>query len=109
MTRAAELRLSDFKVQNLSNTAWAFALARLQNAQLFAALARTAELRLADFKVQGLTNIAWVFATVAMASQSDGTPDQLDVQLFAMLARAAKRRLDDFTVLGNEAAFFWHP
>ena len=109
MARAAELRLGDFKVQDLSNTAWAFAMARQQNAQLFAALARMAELRLGDFNVQELTNIAWAFATVATASQSDVTPGQSDVQLFAMLARAAKRRLDDFTVLGNEVAFFWHP
>ena len=79
-TITAELRLGDFKVQGLANTAWAFATASQQDAQLFAALARVAELRLGDFEVQvselrlgdfnvqGLGNTAWAFAT---ASQQD--------------------------------------
>ena len=62
---AAELRLGDFKVQDLANTAWAFATASQQDAQLFAALARVAELRLGDFKVQELANTAWAFATAS--------------------------------------------
>ena len=49
MARAAELRLSDFNVQVLANTAWAFAMASQQDTQLFAALARAAELRMGDF------------------------------------------------------------
>ena len=49
MARAAELRLSDFNVQALANTAWAFATASQQDTQLFAALARAAELRMGDF------------------------------------------------------------
>ena len=76
---AAELRLSDFKVQELANTAWAFATASQQDAQLFAELARAAELRLGDFNVQDLANTAWAFATAS----------QQDAQLFAALARAA--------------------
>ncbi len=59
MARAAELlHLSDFIVQNLANTAWAFAIASQSDAQLFAALARTAEPRLGDFNVQELANAA---------------------------------------------------
>ena len=58
MVRVAELRLGDFKVQDLANTAWAFATASQQDAELFAALARVAELRLGDFKVQELANTA---------------------------------------------------
>ena len=80
LARAAELRFGDFKVQDLANTAWAFATASQQDAQLFAALARAAELRLGDFKVQELANTAWAFATAS----------QQDAQLFAALARAAE-------------------
>ena len=60
---AAELRLGDFNVQELANTAWAFATANQPHAQLFVALARTAERRLGDFNVQDLANTAWAFAT----------------------------------------------
>ena len=62
LARAAELRLGDFKVQELANTAWAFATASQQDAQLFAELARVAELHLGDFNVQALASIAWAFA-----------------------------------------------
>ena len=55
-------------MQDLANTAWAFATASQSDAQLFAALARAAERRLGDFNVQELANTAWAFAT---ASQSD--------------------------------------
>ena len=58
LARAAQLRLGDFQVQDLANTAWAFATASQQDAQLFAVLARAAELCLGDFKVQGLANTA---------------------------------------------------
>ena len=63
LTRATELRLGDFKVQDLANTAWAFATASQQDAQLFAALARVAEPRMSDFKVQDRAKTAWAFAT----------------------------------------------
>ena len=52
-------------VQNLANTAWAFATASQQDAQLFAALARVSELRLGDFDVRYLANTAWAFATAS--------------------------------------------
>jgi len=42
LARAAELRLSDFSVQALANTAWAFAMAAQSDAELFRALARAA-------------------------------------------------------------------
>ena len=61
--RTAEWRLGDFDVQNLANTAWAFATANQSDAQLFAALARAAERLLDDFNVQNLANTAWAFAT----------------------------------------------
>ena len=77
MARAVQLRLGHFKVQELANTAWAFATANQSDAQLFAALARAAELYLGDFNVQDLANTAWAHA---MASQSDA-------QVFTSLAR----------------------
>ena len=83
--------MGDFNVQELANTAWAFATASQPDAQLFAALARAAELCLGDFKVQDLASTAWAFATVATASQSD-------YELFAALARAAELWLGDFNV-----------
>ena len=57
------MHLGDFNVQDLANTAWAFATANQQDAQLFAALARTAKWRVGDFNVQELANTAWAFAT----------------------------------------------
>jgi len=60
-----ERRLSEFKMQNLSRTAWAFATVSDWNAKLFtAALARVAERLLGEFDVQGVANTAWALATV---------------------------------------------
>ena len=53
--------MRDFNVQDLANTAWAFATANQSEAQLFAVLARAAEQRLGDFNVQNLANTAWAF------------------------------------------------
>ena len=52
LARTAELGLGDFSMQDLANTAWAFATASQLHAQLFAVLARTAELGLRDLNVQ---------------------------------------------------------
>ena len=62
---AAEQRMSNFSMQELANTAWAFATASQQDAQLFAALARVAELRLGDFNGQHLANTAWALTDSA--------------------------------------------
>ena len=43
MARVAELRLGNFNLQGLANTAWAFATVRQPEAQLLAALVRAAE------------------------------------------------------------------
>ena len=42
LARAVEWRLGNFNVQNLANTAWAFATVAQQDMQLFKALARVA-------------------------------------------------------------------
>ena len=60
----AERRLDQFNVQELANTAWAFAAAGQQDEQLFKALATMAERRLYQFNAQELANTAWAFATV---------------------------------------------
>ena len=52
----AEWRLDQLKVQNLANTAWAFATVGQQDAQLFKALAKMAERRLDEYNAQDLAN-----------------------------------------------------
>ena len=76
---AAERRLSEFKTQELANTAWAFATVNRPDEKLFTALARAAVQRVSGFKLQELANMAWAFATVKR-------PDE---KLFTVLARAA--------------------
>ena len=58
LARTAELRLLDFNVQEVANTAWAFATASQSDAQLFAVLARAGEQRSVDFSMQELSNTA---------------------------------------------------
>ena len=56
-------RLGDFKPQELSNTAWAFAKAGHTSAELFNAIsAELVRRRLGDFNPQALSNTAWAFA-----------------------------------------------
>ena len=87
LARAAERRVSDFKPQNLANTAWAFATLGQSDAPLFAALARAAERRMGDLKPQELANTAWAFARAAL----------WDAAFFSVLARAAERRAGEFS------------
>ena len=65
LARVAELQLGNFNVQNLVNTAWAFATASSSDAQVFAALARAAELRLSHFNVRALANTTWALTDSA--------------------------------------------
>ena len=58
MARAAELRLSGFKIQALANTAWAFAMAAQSDAELLKALTRAAGCHVGDFYAQDLANTA---------------------------------------------------
>ena len=43
------MQLSNFKLRELTNTAWAFSMLSQEDAQLFTALAREAERRLGNF------------------------------------------------------------
>ena len=67
LANEAERRLSEFKPQELANTAWAFATAGKSDASLFRALARAAERCGGDFNAQDLANTAWAFATLGQA------------------------------------------
>jgi len=53
----AELRLSDFKMQELANTAWALARVQRSGVLLFAASARMVEQALDELSEQNLANI----------------------------------------------------
>ena len=55
---AAEQRLSEFKAQEIANTAWAFATMNHAHKQLFAALARAVERQLSEFNARDVANTA---------------------------------------------------
>ena len=71
--------MGELNLQNLANTAWAFATAGQMDASLFGAVATAAVRRIGDFNSQALANIAWAFATAR----------QDDASLFAAVATAA--------------------
>ena len=58
LATVADHHVDDFNMQELANTAWAFATAGQNDALLFAALATAAERWMADFNVQNLVNTA---------------------------------------------------
>ena len=68
MARIAKWRVSEFKVQELANTAWAFGTAGQSDEMLCWASARSAEWQVSEFKPQELANTTWAFA---IAGQSD--------------------------------------
>jgi len=55
--------MSEFKPEDLSNIAWAFATARYAAPALFDAIGTEAARRVGEFNPQGLANTAWAFAT----------------------------------------------
>ena len=71
--------MGELNLQNLANTAWAFATAGHMDASLFGALATAAQRCMVAFNSQALANTAWAFATAR----------QDDASLFAALATAA--------------------
>jgi len=64
LATAAELLVSNFNLQELTNTAWAFATADQHDASLFAALAAFAKQNMEDFSTECLASTAWAFAVV---------------------------------------------
>merc|ERR1719161_1445893 len=69
LAAAAEQRMSDFKLQELANTAWAFAKVGHKDERLFSTLAAAAEQRMRDFNSQDLANTAWAFAVANFFSE----------------------------------------
>ena len=55
------LRVSKLNVQDLANTAWAFATLDHLDKKLFVSLASEAQLHISEFNAQGLANTAWAF------------------------------------------------
>ena len=83
--------LHTMPVEELANTAWAFATVKQSDEKLFTELAKEAERRMSEFNAQAmaraagprvLANTAWAFATLR---RPDG-------ELFTTLARAAEPR-----------------
>ena len=68
LERAALARRSEFKPQELSNTAWAFATAGHATPALFDAIGKESSGRVRAFKPQELCNTAWAFATAGHAA-----------------------------------------
>ena len=66
LARVADRSVGDFNAQELSNTAWAFAVATAgqSNAQLFLALAMAAERWLRVLNAQHFADKAWAFVMV---------------------------------------------
>ena len=62
LARTSEWWLCEFKVQNLADTAWAFAMVGHLDERLFVASARTAGQRPCEFIAEDLANTAWAFA-----------------------------------------------
>ena len=76
--------MSELNVQELANTAWAFATVNRLDEKLLTALAGAAEQRVHEFKPQELANGAWVFATANRPGE----------KLFTAFARAVDWPLD---------------
>ena len=76
--RAVQRGLREFKPQELSNTAWAYATADHAAPVLLDALAEEAVQRgLREFTPQGLSNTAWAYATAGHAAPaSRGRPSR---------------------------------
>jgi len=86
LARAVARRAGDFDVQNLTNTAWAFAMAcwASDDLMLFAALARSAEQQASEFNAQNHANTVWAFTKVGYRH---------DEKLFAALLLAMQQRV----------------
>ncbi|CAE7275958.1 unnamed protein product [Symbiodinium natans] len=92
VAETARPKLETFKVQEMSNLAWAFAKTGIEAPELFVALAAAAEQRLEEFTPQNLCNFAWAFASLSVSASPGGLLD-------GVAAEAAKR-VSDFNLQG---------
>jgi len=97
---AAEKRMGDFNLQEITNTASALAVVTVghKDEQLFSMLAAAAKQHMRHFTSKELASTAWSFATVS----------DKDELLFTALAAAAQPRVSDFNsqCITNTAAAF---
>ena len=70
IAKTAQVRIDNFKPQELSNTAWAFATLNHDAPSLFDVIARTAQERIDEFIPQELANSAWEFAVLNVNAKS---------------------------------------
>ncbi len=98
LARAAEWQMCEFKLQQLANTAWAFATVSLSDEKLLTALARVALRRMSKFNAQDLANTAWAFTTMNLS----------DERLFSAFARSVERQVNELNAqnLANTAWAF---
>ena len=100
LARAVELRMGDFKVQDLANTAWAFVKAIQQDAKLCAASSRVAELRLGDLKVLKAQKLLGVHVDpqiLAMHVWSAAQLQMLSKCLVNTILKESRTRLYEFS------------
>jgi len=76
LAKAVEQSVSNFNMQNLANTAWAFVTKGQSDAKLFGVFARVAGQRVGNFHMQDLANSAWVLATVGQVRTTSTCRDR---------------------------------
>jgi hypothetical protein len=79
-------RMTGFKAQEVSNTAWAYATLNVSDGALFSALSHRAQSIIGDFKAQGVSNTAWPYAALNI----------WDSALFSALSHRAQNIIGDF-------------
>ena len=86
IAQEAQGRVGEFKAQELSNTAWAFATAGHKAPDLFEAIAQEAHGWVGGIKAQALSNTAWAFAKAGHKAPA----------LFEAIAKQAQGRVGEF-------------
>eukprot|EP00435_Cladocopium_sp_Y103_P032476 s51_g8.t1 len=88
-TAKLHARPETFKVQEISNLAWAFAKLSLDASPLVAALASAASGRMKEFTTQNLCNFSWSLATLAVDSPWLGDASE-EAQRSSLVAKQAQ-------------------
>ena len=84
---------SPFNIQDLVNTAWAFAKIGHYSQKLFSAVAeKIIDASLDELEALHIANIAWAYGKA-----TDELDAGLSSQLFARLAKSAEQKVDDFS------------
>jgi hypothetical protein len=78
--------LDTFNHQNLSNTAWAFATAKIYHSRLFDVISDAAISLTSEFNAQSIANLLWAFAAIG----------RLDQRLFSSFVPIVAALMQDF-------------